>query len=146
MKYRFNIPALFLAVLFLVASNGIAVFEHFCSSSNSYQFSFFDKIVCKMEKPVASCCAKKIQAIKKNDCCSHSHFFSKLNVEGIASSVFSIKHLEKQFAPIIAFITTYKIIPHLTENYYSGVAPPQNKYIVASQLQPHLSELQVFLC
>lgn len=146
MKYRFNISALILALVFLVASNGVAVFEHICGTSKTRDFSFFEKIECKMENQVESCCAKKVQPLKNHDCCSNSHFYNKLSVEGFTSSLFTLKKIEKQFTPKAAIVTYFQTTPPIYSHYYSGLAPPKNAYLIASNLQPNLSELQVFLC
>jgi len=145
MKYRINIPALLLAVLFLVASNGIAVFEHICNSSNTHHYYFFSKVACEMDKPLAPCCAQKIAPIKKN-CCADKQFFSKLSVEGFTAKSFILKQVERYYVFACIVYPTHLIDKRLTEYYYCGLAPPGNMFTIQSFLQPKHSRLQIFLC
>lgn len=146
MKYRLNLPALFLATLFMVASNGIAVFEHICNISNTHHYSLFSNTTCEMDKPVASCCAKNVSPSTKKDCCAHKQFFSKLSIEGFTAKQLILKPSEKQTTIPFGTIHAYAINFRLTERYYSGLAPPDNYYTIQTCLQPARSQLQVFRC
>ncbi|HNE51286.1 MAG TPA: hypothetical protein PKM51_01995 [Chitinophagales bacterium] len=146
MKYKFKISALLVALLFLVASNGIAIFEHICTSSNAKAYSIFGKITCKMEKPAASCCAKTNQPTNKNNCCNHKQYFSKLNVEGFIANQVVLKQPTAFQYFSHGYLSAY--IPgtvHVT-TFYSGLAPPSNAAYIQSLLQPSAVKLQVFRC
>jgi hypothetical protein len=146
MKYKYKISALLLALLFLVASNGVAVFEHICSTSNARDYSFFWEITCKMEKTTTSCCAKPTNQTNKNDCCNHKQYFSKLNVEGFTANPVVLKH--NLFHSCISYISLpiYNINVALAASFYSGLAPPNNIAVIQSLLQPSSIKLQVFRC
>ena len=144
MKYRFNIPALFLALLMFTTTNGIAISEHICNTSQTHTFSLFSKAACDMEKQASSCCANKVVTNKKG-CCEHRQYFSKLNIEG--------------FTACQIHLTPYKIVTHyfyfndftcLTkydlEHHFSGLPPPDNLYKIKALLQPSFSDLQIYLC
>ncbi len=146
MKNKYKISALLLALLFLVTSNGVAIFEHICTSSNAKDYSFFGKISCKMEKPTASCCAKPAKQPNKNGCCKHKQYFSKLNVEGFTASQLELKHkLYHSYISYIALLIS-NINVALANSFYSGLAPPNNTAIIQSLLQPSSIKLQVFRC
>ena len=146
MRNKINTPAILLAMLFLIASNGVAVFEHICNSSNARHYTFFSKMTCKMEAPVAPCCAKKNQDLKKKKCCEHKQFYSKLQVDGFTAKPLVLKPNISPIFQLYGNVNTYTINPVLTEQYYSGLAPPVNHFLIQFNLQPTQQELQIYLC
>jgi hypothetical protein len=50
MKFKTNIPALLMALLVFIASNGIVLSEHICNSSHTRDLSLFTTAACEMEK------------------------------------------------------------------------------------------------
>ena len=145
MKFKTNISALFLATLVFVASNGIAVFEHICNTSQTRSYSLFLKPVCEMEKPIAPCCAK-LGLTKKKGCCEHKQFFSKLSIEGFTAKQLQLKPIEKQVCLNLLSFNLIHFNKQLFENYYSGLPPPDNIYQIKSLLQPSPIDLQTFRC
>lgn len=145
MKYRFNIPALLLSALVLVASNGIAVFEHICNTSQTRNYSVFLKTKCDMEKPVAPCCAKK-GIVKKKNCCKHKEFFSKLSIDGFTAKLVELKKVKKELSLKNISAYSFNLLSRYRNNYFSGLSPPDNLYHIKALLQPTPSELQIFRC
>jgi hypothetical protein len=133
-----------MALLVFVASNGIALSEHICKTSKTHDFSIFKEAQCEMEKPLSSCCAKKME--KKKDCCEHKQLFKKLSVEGFTSKLIKLKSHEK------LVLQDYWINSHLFshQNYYhgfiTGIPPPDNLYTIKYLLRPTPVELQTFRC
>lgn len=146
MKFKTNIPALLLAALFFTASNGIAVFEHICNTTQTHSFSLFSKPICEMEKPVASCCAKKAALVKKKNCCDHKQFFSKLPVEGFVAKQLQLKPIEKQTGLDFVSPDFHQYSKQIFESHYSGLPPPDNIFQIQSILQPSPVSLQTFRC
>ena len=144
MKNTFNIPAIFLALLVGIASNGVFVFEHICRTSQTHCFSLLSKPKCEMEKPVEPCCAK--MGIKKKDCCDHKQFFSKLSIEGFISGRIHLKAPEatSHFFAFLNDLSNTNNIYYGTQ--FSGLPPPGYHYNIKSHLQPSPSELQNFRC
>lgn len=145
MKFKTNISALFLAILIFVASNGIAVFEHICNTSQTRSYSLFLKPACEMEKPLAPCCVK-LGLVKKKGCCEHKQFYSKLSIEGFTAKQLYLKSIEKQFSFDFLSFNFLHLNKQLFENYYSGLPPPDNIYQIKSILQPSPIDLQTFRC
>ncbi|MFN8284150.1 MAG: hypothetical protein U0U67_13100 [Chitinophagales bacterium] len=144
MKFKTNIPALLMAILVFVASNGIALSEHICNSSKSHDYSFFSKATCEMEKQVSSCCAKKI--INKNDCCEHKQFFKKLPIEGFTANQIELKPFEKLVLNDY-WINSYAFNHQINyDRYITGIPPPDNLYVIKYLLRPTPVELQIFRC
>ena len=144
MKYRTNISAILIAFVVLFATNGVVVFEHICNSSNLRDYSILTDTHCEMEKPVASCCAKK--GIKKKDCCEHKQFFSKLSYDGFTAKQLEIKPLEKEIN--LKYFTS-NFLHHnqqIFERYYSGIPPPENLFSIKYFLKPSPLKLQIFRC
>ncbi len=145
MKNTFNIPAIFLALLVGIASNGVFVFEHICRTSQSHCYSLLSKPKCEMEKTVPPCCAK-LCLPKKKDCCDHKQFFSKLSIEGFISNRIQLKAPEAS-SHFIAFLN--ELANRNNTNYglqISGLPPPGYLYNIKTLLQPSPSELQNFRC
>ncbi|MDB5226306.1 MAG: hypothetical protein JWN78_499 [Bacteroidota bacterium] len=144
MKNTFNIPAIFLALLVGIASNGVFVFEHSCSMSQTRCFSLLSKPTCAMEAPVAPCCAK--MGIKKKDCCDHKQFFSKLSIEGFISNRIQLKTPEASF-PLYTTLNDLSNWNNIHRGAQcSGLPPPGYHYKIKSLLQPSPSDLQIFRC
>lgn len=145
MKCKTNISAILLATLVFVASNGIAVFEHICNTSNTRSFCVFEQPTCKNEEPLSPCC-EKMGLKKKDNCCTHTQIFSKLSVEGFTAKQLYLKSLEKQLS--LDFFSTifFQFNQQNFENYYSGLSPPDNLYQIKSFLQPSSIKLQIFRC
>ena len=141
MKNKINIPALFLALLVCVASNGISVFEHICGTYHSRDFSFFKNITCDMEKSVTTGSHKE-----SNGCCQHKHYFSKLSVEGFTAKLIQLKPIEKSLTTYYYTYNFTNVSRSIMENHFSGMPPPDNLYKIKALLQPSLQELQVYLC
>ena len=144
MKYKFKLSAVLLALLFLVASNGVAIFEHICNTANDRQYSIFGKISCKMETPAASCCAKA--STTKKNCCNHKQHFGKLNVEGFTANKVVLKHILHTYIFTYTTLPTYTVNIAITSSFYSGLTPPNNTAIIQSHLQPSSIKLQLFRC
>jgi hypothetical protein len=138
-----NIPALLLALLVAVSTNGVAFYEHICNRSNSREYSVFSES-CKMEQAAHSCCAKP--AVKKKRCCEHKQFFSKLNYDGFTAKQLKVKAAEdihqKYFGGHAPLLGNTVVL----ENYYCGLPPPDNLHWIAYQLHPSAILLQVFRC
>ncbi|HQV78399.1 MAG TPA: hypothetical protein PLJ42_08950 [Chitinophagales bacterium] len=149
MKTKLNISALFLAVLVLFSANGIALFEHFCSTSKTKSFQAFFKPTCENDLPISSCCSKLAEKKEKKDCCSHKQLFSKLQVEGFIAKQIQLKsNVDNDI--FMNFHTYYPthLISIVTSTYFSGLPPPDNLYFysIQSSLQPVLSAIQVYRC
>lgn len=145
MKFKTNIPVLLLATLFFVASNGIAVFEHICNTSNTRSFCVFSQPSCENEKPLSPCC-EKMGFKKKDNCCTHTQIFSKLSIEGFTAKQLQLKSIEKQISFNFLPADFFQHNKQLFENYYSGLPPPDNISEIQSLLQPTLVGLQTFRC
>jgi hypothetical protein len=145
MKTKINIPALLLALLVAISTNGILISEHICNTSKRIGFSFFTKGSCEMDQPVPTCCAKL--KIKKNkDCCEDKEVFSKLSYEGIVAKKTSI-------TSSINWSTLYYTSLHSTQyfntypaEYYSNLHPPGNLLTIKYLLKPSPQGLQNFRC
>ena len=144
MKYKTNIPALLMALLVFITSNGVALSVHICNSSNTTDFAFFTKADCGMEKQVASCCPEK--TVKKRDCCEHKQFFKKLPIEGFTANQIELKPFNK----IVCndFIINSFIYNHQAnfDKYITGIPPPDNLYTIKYLLRPTPVELQILRC
>lgn len=144
MKLKTNIPALLMALLVFVASNGIALSEHICNSSHTRNYSLFTSGGCGMEKQVSSCCAKKV--ITEKGCCEHKQFFKKLPIEGFTASQLLIKPLEKLVLNDY-WVNSYAIGHQINyDRYITGIPPPNNLYTIKYLLRPTPVELQIFRC
>lgn len=146
MKTKVNISALLLALLVLVSSNGIALFEHICDSSKTKDYSFFSEINCEKEVKTTSCCNKP--AIEESsNCCSHSQFFSKLSIEGFTAKQLKINSVEDFLIPFFNALAI-NILPSYIAQLHIGLPPPDNLYttIIKSHLAPSSVKLQVFRC
>lgn len=147
MKNKTNIFALCLAAIVFISSNGVALIEHICNTSNTSIFGLLSDSDCKHKKADECCASKKHYEVKEN-CCTEKYFFSKLNVEGFTAKATIIKNIdvEKYFKTLIDFhaasLSIYKI------KQYIGLPPPDNVYIfeIKSSLKPTLSKLQTMLC
>ncbi len=144
MKHKTNIPALLMALLVFIASNGIVLSEHICNTARSHDYSLFTEAKCEMEKQAVSCCAKKI--IAKNNCCEHKQFFKKLPIEGFTAKLLQLKSSEKESYPKLYPVAYFNYSQQIFENYYSGLPPPDNLYKIKSLLQPSSIKLQIFRC
>lgn len=144
MKQQLNIPALTIAFVMLFATNGIVVFEHICKTSHSRDFSILKSNACEMEKPIASCCAKK--AVNKNDCCEHKFYFKKLTAEFTTQETTDIQHRDFFAFQCSAYYTHTTLHQVVLENFYSGLSPPGNYFTIQSILQPTPQKLQIYLC
>jgi hypothetical protein len=144
MKFKTNIPALLMAILVFVASNGIALSEHICNSTHTRDYSLFTSGGCGMEKQVTECCKKKVTPEK--DCCEHKQFFKKLPIEGFTASQLVIKPLHK------LVVNDYWIISNpfnhqiVYDRYITGIPPPDNLYTIKYLLRPTPVKLQIFRC
>ena len=144
MKFKTNIPALLMALLVFIASNGIVLSEHICNTSHTRDYSLFSKANCEMEKQVASCCAKKIVA--KNGCCEHKQFFKKLPIEGFIANQIELKPYEKLVSNDF-WINSFSFNHQINyDRYITGIPPPDNLYTIKYLLRPTPVELQVFRC
>lgn len=144
LKFKTNIPALFLALLVFGASNGIVLSEHICNTSNSRNFSFLTNASCDMEKPVSSCCKQKKET--KNNCCQHKQFFKKLPIEGFVANQINLKPFDKivlkdYFYHSFSFLSLSNV-----EKNISGIPPPDNLYQIKYLLRPTSVGLQTFRC
>lgn len=145
MKFKTNISALFLAILVFASSNGIALFEHICNTSNTRSFCLFSPPTCENEKPTKSCCEEKSEK-KQKDCCEHKEIFSKLNIEGFTEKIFKLKTTEIEI--FTAFFTPFStpINQQILDKFYVGVPPPNNIYTIQYLLRPTPVALNVFRC
>lgn len=144
MKQQLNIPVLIIAFVMLFATNGIVVFEHICNSSHSRDLSILKSNACEMEKPVASCCAKKV--VTKKDCCEHKFYFKKLTAEFTTQEIAEIQHHDLFDVLCFTYTTHTSLHQEVLENFYSGLSPPGNYFIIQSLLQPTRQKLQIYLC
>lgn len=148
MKNKTNIFALCLAAIVFISSNGVALIEHICNTSNTTNFGFLSNSNCNHNK-VKECCShnKKQNEVKEN-CCSEKYIYSKLNVEGFTAKAKAIKNidLEKYLKTFIDINLVYFPIQKIKQ--YIGLPPPNYTYIfhVKSTLKPTLSKLQMMLC
>lgn len=145
MKYKINIPAIFLAILVFIASNGVAMFEHICNTSNTITYCLFTPPNCENENTSSQCCEKMGLKIKK-DCCEHKQFFSKLNIEGFTANQIQIKPLEKVIIKDIFFNLAFSHFNSISQNYISGIPPPGNLLFIKYLLRPTPVSLQTFRC
>ena len=144
LKNKTNIPAIFLAMLVFIASNGVAFSEHICNTSRTHNFSVFTKASCEMEKKVSSCCKEKKET--KNNCCQHKQFFKKLPIEGFTANQIELKPIGKLVLNdlwVNAHSFDYKIN---FDRCISGIPPPDNLYTIKYLLRPTPIELQIFRC
>ncbi len=149
MKFKWNISALFLAGIVLFSANGVALFEHICSTSNTKSFQAFIKPTCENEAPVSSCCTKIESKKTKKDCCSHKQFFSKLSIEGFVAKQLELKSNIEKFIQKFDFNYPYShFFSSITVHYFSGLPPPDNLYyyVIQTSLQPTSTKLQIFRC
>lgn len=144
MKFKTNIPALFMALLVFVTSNGFAISVHICNTSHSRDFALFSKADCGMEKQVATCCPEK--AVKKKDCCEHKQFFKKLPIEGYTSTQIELKPFEKLIVNDYWVISSVFSYQFNYDRYITGIPPPDNLYTIKYLLRPTPVELQIFRC
>ncbi len=144
MKFKTNIPALLMAFLVFIASNGIVLSEHICNTTRSHDYAFFLDAKCDMEEQVSSCCAKKV--ISKNGCCEHKEFFKKLSIEGFTANQIEIKPYEKTVLP--DFLLNNFLFNHQTnfDRYITGIPLPDNLYTIKYLLRPTSAGLQTFRC
>ena len=135
MKHKFNIPALFLALLFVGASNGLAISEHICSSSGSHDISLFSK---------AGCSCSDMTEQSDNDCCKNNQYFSKYVFDGLTSKVLQIEPVK--IIPIDFTETSYIVYirPYLM-NEYSGIPPPDN-LAIKHIFRPTPEKLSLYRC
>jgi hypothetical protein len=145
MKYKTNISAILLATLVFVASNGIAVFEHICNTSNTRSFCVFTEPTCENEEVLSPCC-EKMGLKPKEDCCSHTQIFSKLYFEGFIAKQMFLIPIEKQINANLFSINLFSFSQQIFENHYSGLSPPDNLFQIKSILQPSSIKLQIFRC
>lgn len=144
MKYKLNIPALLMAILVLLASNGLAISEHICNTSKKLSFSFFISSNCGMEKVATACCGSKNINTNSKPCCQHKQVFSKLNYDGFTAKEFQIKPFK--LAETHFFMNDYTaFISIVPPTLYSGLSPPSQPHI-KSLLRPTLAGLQVYRC
>ncbi|HUM50772.1 MAG TPA: hypothetical protein PK431_03115 [Chitinophagales bacterium] len=144
MKFKTNIPALLMALLVFIASNGVILSEHICNSTRSHNYSLFTKADCGMEKPVTSCCPNKTE--NKNKCCEHKQFFKKLPIEGFTANQIALKPFEKLVLNDY-WINSYSFNHQIYyDRYIAGIPPPDNLYIIKYLLRPTPVELQIFRC
>jgi hypothetical protein len=145
MKYKTNISAILLATLIFVASNGIAVFEHICNTSNTRSFCVFTEPTCENEEVLSPCC-EKIGFKKKDNCCTHTQIFKKLPIEGFTAKLLQLNPVEKQSDIKLFSLSHSNFSQQILEKYYSGLSPPENIYQIKSLLQPSSIRLQIFRC
>lgn len=144
MKYKLNIPALLMAFLVMVASNGLAISEHICNTSKTHSFSLFSGKSCGMEKVSTPCCGSKKTIASTKPCCQHKQIFSKLNYDGFAAKEFQIK--EVKAVDVHFLINDYTaFISIFPTGTYSGLSPPDNPHI-KYLLRPTLQGLQIYRC
>ncbi len=144
MKFKINIPALLVALLVFVTSNGIAISEHICNSTRTHGYSLFTKGGCGMEKQVSSCCANKVTP--KKGCCEHKQFFKKLSIEGFTAMQIVLKPMEKLGLNDF-WVNTYSFIHNINfDRYISGIPPPDNLNTIKYLLRPTPVGLQIFRC
>ena len=133
-----------MALLVFVAGNGVALSEHICNTSGTHDYSVFWKADCKMERKIASCCAKKIET--KKGCCQHKQFFKKLPIEGFTAKQTSLKSSEK------IVLKDFLMNSYLLKNKINfdrsitGIPPPYSLYTIKYLLRPTSVELQIFRC
>ncbi|HUM51015.1 MAG TPA: hypothetical protein PK431_04335 [Chitinophagales bacterium] len=144
MRCKTNISAILIAFVVLFATNGVVVFEHICNSSNLRDFSILTNTHCEMEKPIASCCAKK--GIKKKDCCEHKQFFSKLSYDGFTAKQQEVKSIAKEICLHFLANNFLHLNQQIFERYYSGIPPPDNLFSIKYLLKPSPIKLQIFRC
>lgn len=147
MKNKTNIFALCLAAIVFISSNGVALIEHICNTSNTTNFGFLSNNNCDHKK-VEDCCTHKKQYEVKENCCSEKYIYAKLNVEGFIAKVKAIKNidLEKHLKTFIDYNFVFFSIQKIKQ--YIGLPPPNYTYIfdIKSTLKPTLSKLQMMLC
>lgn len=147
LKTKTNIFALFLAAIVFISSNGVALIEHICNTSNTTNFGFLSDNNCKHNE-VQDCCSHKKQPVLKENCCTEKYFYAKLNVEGLIAKAKVLKNIDvdKYFKPFITFNSTNLAIHKIKQ--YIGLPPPNNTYVfeVKSSIKPTLSKLQIMLC
>jgi hypothetical protein len=143
MKFKTNIPALLMALLVFITSNGIVLSEHICSSTRSHDYSLFTTVGCEMERQV-SCCANKV--IPAKGCCEHKQFFKKLPIEGFTANQIELKPFEKLVLNDY-WINSYSFNHQINyDRYITGIPPPDNLYTIKYLLRPTPVELQIFRC
>jgi hypothetical protein len=144
MKFKTNIPALLMALLVFITSNGIVLSEHICNTAHSRNYSLFTKTNCKMEQQASSCCSKR--TVAKNSCCEHKQIFKKLPIEGFITNQIELKHLKK-LVPVdfSIHVYSYNLKPNY-DTYISGIPLPDNLFTIKYTLRPTPIVLQVFRC
>jgi hypothetical protein len=144
MKFKTNIPALLMALLVFITSNGFALSVHVCNSSHTRDVALFSKADCGMEKQLASCCPEKV--VKKKGCCENKQFFKKLPVEGFTVAQLVLKPFNKAVCDdflINSFVYNHQVN---FDRYITGIPPPDNLYTIKYLLRPTPVELQIFRC
>ena len=144
MKFKTNIPALLMALLVFITSNGFALSVHICNSSHTRDIAIFSKADCGMEKQVASCCPEKV--VKKKGCCENKQFFKKLPIEGFTSTQIELKPFEKLIVNDYWINSSVFSYQFNYDRYITGIPPPDNLYTIKYLLRPTPVELQIFRC
>lgn len=127
---------IFLAINILCSTNGIALYEHFCTATESTETS--------------NCCSEKAKTCEQeqpqndDDCC-HSNFidFQKLEVETNRVSDISFKNFNKVVPLELVWIPTFTMSPDFQELAVPKIRPP---LIKSPKLENKIAFLQVFLC
>lgn len=144
MKFKTNIPALLMALLVFITSNGIVLSEHICNTAHSRNYSLFTKTNCKMEQQASSCCSKK--TVTKNSCCEHKQIFKKLPIEGFTAKQLKVKTTQNELNASYYNLNFYLNQLQIIDKYYNGIPLPDNLITIKSLLRPRLVVLQIFRC
>lgn len=127
---------IFLAINILCSTNGIALYEHFCTATESTE--------------VSNCCSDKAktcgeeQPQNDDDCCQSNFIdFEKLEVESYRVSDVTYKHFDKLIPFQLAWIPSFLTVPSNPELEVPRIRPPAIK---PPKLENKIAFLQVFLC
>ncbi len=144
MKYKTNIPALLFAILILISTNGIVIFEHICHTKNTHEFSILSDKHCELEKEASSCCKK--DKIKKKDCCKHKQIFSKLLYDGFTAKKTAIQSYQKDIKLFCYTLNNIHFNNYNLDGYYSDLPPPYSIHYQHYLVKPSPIALMTFRC
>lgn len=87
-SYLHKVLAVILAAVFILATSGIAVFHHFCSTEKTSEYAvFYTDFNCDQEHDshkgdeISSCCIADQQSCSENQCCNTETKVFKLDID-----------------------------------------------------------------